>query len=220
MSDNTVIADTEGRLVASRVARERAEQDFADREGDVMRLTTRLEDAEREASNLREVSIRSGNALYAARALRMRAALLAAARVRPEDILGERVDALADQCEAAEARAEKAEAECDAVRADAKALATALRQTRSTFDHSADDWAGYSHHREILISIDAALAAHDAAKGQSAPEKRCTCQNEHRRGYCREPSCPYYIGPFPDDVGEIASDRQAFFDGQNEGQEP
>jgi septal ring factor EnvC (AmiA/AmiB activator) len=33
-----------------------------------MRLSTRLEDAEREASNLREASIRSGNALYEARA--------------------------------------------------------------------------------------------------------------------------------------------------------
>ena len=47
----------------------------------------------------------------------VRAALHAAARVRPKGVLGESVDALAAQCEAAEARAEKAEAERDALRA-------------------------------------------------------------------------------------------------------
>ena len=62
----------------------------------------------------------------------MRAALLAAARVRPvrkrdsADILGMSFDALADQCEKAEARAEKAEAERDAAKSILSKCADAI----------------------------------------------------------------------------------------------
>ena len=37
-----------------------------------------------------------------------------------------------------------------------------------------------------------AKSVKDAATEPSA--KKCSCQDEHRRGYCREPTCPYFLG--------------------------
>lgn len=57
-------------------------------------------------------------------------------------------------------------------------------------------------------AIAAAIRAHAVLSLPSASEqpKRCTCQDEHRRGYCREPTCPYYLGPWPTRASEQSDD--------------
>lgn len=69
------------------------------------------------------------------------------------------------------------------------------------------------------MPFDLLLARIDTALRQAASvERACICQNEHRRGYCTEPTCPNFIverAEVSDDIKEIVQgirDAAAFCD--------
>ncbi len=76
-------------------------------------------------------------------------------------------------------------------------------------------WAERDHNlglEEDLIEAAAALRAPPASplRGrETSPIDRCICQDQHRRGYCTEPGCPYALASSPEQPAAVKMYRDA-----------
>lgn len=94
----------------------------------------------------------------------------------PEDMVGVQATARAARTEIAGLRAQLASARKAAIEECAKRADNQARIPDNTAERRAHIYCA----TEIAKAIRAL-----------SDEKRCICQNQHRRGYCTHPTCPY-----------------------------
>ena len=102
---------------------------------------------------------------------------------------------------------------CSALTAAAKAerveIAVQLRDLASTLPHESGQCATCA----LIVAADAITARggnvsedreselqiRSVNRSDEPTAKKCSCQDEHRRGFCREPTCPYFLGAIPEE---------------------